>query len=304
MNEALVYMDGMLVPASEAKIGVLSPTVKYGIHVFEGIRAYQDTGGAGLAVFRLKEHLVRLRHSMAIMDYGLVPSIEELHEIVISTIRANKPSDDVNVRLSACILEEGFIDAVGPVAMICAVATAQSKPPEQRVIRAGVSSWRRIDDTSLPPRIKNGANYANSRLAMGEAHRHGYDEPILLTAQGKLAEAGAACLFIVRDGTLLTPGVTQGILESVTRDSLIRLGREVCGLCVEERDIDRTELLCADEAFLCGSAYEISPIKSVDQITLTNSPGPVSRKLWKAYNGVVRGELKGYASWLTPVGGE
>lgn len=302
MSEGLVYLDGRLIPARKATISVLSPTVKYGINVFEGIRGYKARRGGTLALFRLTEHLVRLRHSMAMMGYGRSPSIEELESIVVSTVQANKPTTDIHVRLSAYILGDGFIDIDGPVALMCATAAAQSKPPKKRIIRAGVSSWRRIEDTSLPPRIKISANYANSRLAMIEARRHGYDEPILLTSNGKVAEAGAACIFVVRGGTLLTPGVTQGILESVTRDSLIRLAREVCGLRVEEREIDRTELLCADEAFLCGSAYEVTPIKCIDQITLAGgAPGPISQAVWKAYDQATRGALKKYSRWLTPV---
>lgn len=239
---------------------------------------------------------------MAMMGYGRALSIEELQSIVVSTVQANNPATDVHIRLSAYVLGDGFIDAAEPVAFMCSVSPAQSKPPEKRTIRAGVSSWRRIEDMSLPPRIKNSANYANGRLALMEARRHGYDEAILLTASGKVAEAAAACIFIVRDSTIMTPGITQGILESITRDTLIQLAREVCGFRVEEREIDRTELLCADEAFLCGSSYEVTPISSIDQITFAGAaPGPISRTLWESYNRAVRGALKNYSKWLTPV---
>ena len=302
MSEALIYLDGRIIPAGEATISVLSPTVKYGLNVFEGIRGYRGEGGGPVALFRLQEHLERLCHSMAMMGYGRSPSIEELQSIVVSTMRANNPTTDVHIRLSAYVLGDGFIDAAEPVALMCAVSPAQSKPPEKRTIRAGVSSWRRIEDMSLPPRIKNGANYANGRLALMEARRHGYDEGILLTASGKVAEGAAACIFIVRDSTLVTPSITQGILESVTRDTLIRLAREVCGFRVEEREVDRTELLCADEAFLCGSAYEVTPIRSIDQITFAgDAPGPISKALWESYDRAVRGGLKDYSKWLTPV---
>lgn len=302
MDEGLIYLDGRIIPASEARIGVLSPTVKYGINVFEGIRGYRSEAGSSLTLFRLREHFERFRRSMAMMGYGRSAPIEELQSIVMSTVKANKPATDIHLRLSAYVLGDGFIDAAEPVAFMCAVARAPSIRPEERTIRAGVSSWRRIDDTSLPPRIKIGANYANSRLALMEARRHGYEEAILLTAGGKVAESGAACIFIVRDGALVTPSLTQGILESVTRDTLIRLAREACGFRVEEREIDRTELLCADEAFLCGSSYEVSPIRSIDQITFAGGvPGPISKALWESYNRAVRGGLEDYTKWLTPV---
>jgi branched-chain amino acid aminotransferase len=302
-RQPIIYLDGEWIPAAQAKISVLSVTVKYGLNVFEGIRGYLGNGSNTIALFRLKEHLKRFERSMRMMGYADIPSVETLEQIVKDTVIKNAPTTDVHIRLSAYILADGFMDSAGSTALMCAVASASSKSPESRVITAGVSTWRRISDVSLPPRIKNGANYANGRIALMEAHRHGYDEAIMLTDQGKVSEAAAACLFLVRDGRLITPSVSQSILESVTRDTLIQLAQESCGKPVVEREIDRTELWCAAEAFICGSSYEVTPIRRIDHIDMTDgAPGPISRSLSDTYMKAVRGELPRYRDWLTPVG--
>ncbi|WP_137388588.1 aminotransferase class IV [Rhodoligotrophos defluvii] len=303
MSDALVHFGGKLRPANEATISVLSPSVKYGIGVFEGIRGYGDDGGE-ICLFRLDEHLARMIQSMTIMGYGELPTVAELRDVVMETVLANAANTDVHIRLAAYIVSQnGFVDAAGPVLLSCAVLPAKSKPPHLRAVTTCISSWRRIGDNNLPPRVKNSANYANGRLALLEARRHGYDEAILLTEDGAVSEAAAACLFAVRHGKLVTPAGTQSILESVTRDSLIQLAREVVGCPVEERAIDRTELLTCHEAFLCGSAYEVTPIKSVDQISLPGgAPGPISLALWEAYERAVHGKLDRFSHWVTRVG--
>jgi branched-chain amino acid aminotransferase len=300
--QPIIYLDGKWLPAEEAKISVLSVTVKYGLNVFEGIRGYLGSDNKIIALFRLSEHLKRLERSMRMMGYADIPSVETLEQIVKDTVTRNEPKTDVHIRLSAYILADGFMDSAGPTGLMCAVASASSKLAESRVITAGVSSWRRITDESLPPRIKNGANYANGRIALMEARRHGYDEAIMLTSEGKVSEAAAACLFLVRDGQLITPSINQSILESVTRNTLIQLAMEICGKPVIEREIDRTELWCAAEAFICGSSYEVTPIRRIDHMEMTDgAPGPISRGLSDTYMKAVRGELTNHLDWLTPV---
>lgn len=303
-ERSIVYMNGKWVAEADAKIGVLSVSVKYGLNVFEGIRGYLAAGGGGLAIFRLTEHLQRLVQSMTLMGYGDIPSIDDLAQIVKEAVTRNRPKTDVHIRLAAYILSDGFLDAKGPVGLMCAVVPATSRSPQERAVTAVTSSWRKISDQNLPARIKNGANYSNSRLALIEARRNGYDEAILLNENGKVAEAAAACLFLVRDGTLITPSVTQSILESITRDTLIRLGRRQANLAIEEREVDRTELMCATEAFIAGSSYEITPVRSFDRINMSGgAPGPISTRLADVYMRTVRGELKEYRDWLTPIGG-
>jgi branched-chain amino acid aminotransferase len=172
-----------------------------------------------------------------------------------------------------------------------------------KVVRARVSSWRRISDDIMPPRVKNISNYRNGQLAAMEAQLDGYDQAILLNVQGKVAEAPGACLMLVRDGKLVTPDITQSILESITRDTLLRLARDELGLVIEERPVDRTELYVADEVFLCGTAAEITPIGEIDRYPIGDGhPGPVTRALERLYHDIVRGIDPRRAEWRTPVG--
>ena len=163
------------------------------------------------------------------------------------------------------------------------------------------SSWRRIDDTSLSPRIKCGANYMNSRMAQLEALENGCDTTIFLNAQGKVCEGPGSCLFMVRNGVLITPLITDSVLESITRDTIIKLAKEELGISVEERSVDRTELYICDEAFLCGSAMEVNPIISIDGIAVGNGENIITRKLHQEYLNAVTGENRKQTGWLTEI---
>jgi branched-chain amino acid aminotransferase len=298
---SLIHFDGALIPEREAKVHVLSGAVKYGATVFEGICAYSGTDG-GLGVFRLPEHVRRMREGMRLMRFEHDWSEEHLAGVVLQVLRANELTEDAHVRLSAYVLNEGFLDATAPVALGCLAVRRHPKALEEKSVRAQVSSWRRIDDQTMPPRLKCAANYHNGRLATIQARAEGYDEAILLTAAGKVAESAGACIVAVRDGVVLTPTVTGGILESVTRATLIELCEKELDTEVRERDIDRTELYGCDEAFLCGSGYEITPIVSVDGLALgAGGVGPVTRAIFEAYDAATRGAMPGYARWLTPV---
>jgi branched-chain amino acid aminotransferase len=168
---------------------------------------------------------------------------------------------------------------------------------------AVISSWRRISEDVMPPRVKNLSNYRNSQLGGMDAANGGYDEAIFLNQQGKVAEGGGACLMLVRDGKLITPDPTQGILESITRDALIQLGRDELGLEVIERAVDRTELYIADEVFMCGTAAEITPILSVDRYDVGSGQiGPVTRKLEELLDDCFRGKTGIRPEWRTKVG--
>jgi branched-chain amino acid aminotransferase len=303
-QSSVIWLGDGLVRAEDAKIPVLSPTVKYGINVFEGLRCYADPSKRDLLVFRISEHLDRLQESMRMMRYANAPSVDRLRQIVLDTIRANDVKVDTHVRLSVYVLGEGTMDARGPISVMCALHVGTSKPIGERTVRAQVSAWRRIDDQALPPRIKNAANYANGRLALMQARDDGYDEALFLTREGHVSEAAAACLFIVRKGAVITPPVTASILESITRESLIEIAREEVGLEVVERNIDRTELYTADEVFLCGSAYEVTPVVGIDRLMIGDgSAGPVTLRLWDAYLQTVGGLNRGRAHWITSVYG-
>ena len=296
-----IYFNGQIVPEREATVHVLSVSVKYAATVFEGICAYLDAQQQ-LNVFRLSEHLRRLQDSMRIMRFEQDWSEHHLTDVVSQVIRANDFREDIHIRLSAYILNEGFLDATEPVALGCLAVRRHDKSLADKAARAQVSSWHRIDDTSMPPRIKCAANYQNGRLATIQARADGYDEAILLTRSGKVAESAGACLVAIRDGIVITPRVTHSILESVTRATLIELFEKELGLRVEQREVDRTELYVCDEVFLCGSGYEVTPIVEIDGLIIGNGKaGQQTQAIFDIYDAVTRARLVGYDHWLTAI---
>ena len=219
---------------------------------------------------------------------------------MINTLRINKFREDVAVRITIFADGLGTWSSVSNTNMFIApIRKSRTDLSNIPAMRASVSSWVRINDNSMPPRIKLGANYINGRYAHLQARSDGYDLPIFLGADGKVSEGAGACIFMLRKGCLVTPPGTSSVLESITRDTVITLARE-CGITVFERNIDRTELYVADELFLCGSAAEITPIVSVDGYDLGNgAPGPVTVSLLSTYLSVTSGESTSHSGWRT-----
>jgi branched-chain amino acid aminotransferase len=296
-----VFVNGTMVPYANATIHVSSVAAKYGANVFEGLCAYAGEDGR-LFVFRVKEHLARLHQSVRLMQIDSRYRDEDYREAILRSLRENRIQGDAHIRLTVFITGEGPSEGMGPVSLVCLVSPRAAAPLDDKGVHAAVSSWRRIDDAIVPPRIKAGANYHNSRFGTLEARRNGYDEAIFLTLAGKVSEAANACVLIVRNGVLITPPVTSAILESVTRATLLELAADDLGLRVQERELDRTELYVADEVLLCGSAQEIRPVLSVDRFVVGEGRvGPITRRLWDAYEAIVRGRNAARAAWLTPV---
>ncbi len=297
-----ILMDGEAVPQDQAVIPVTAPAVAYASAVFEGIRAYWSDRDRQMYVFRLDDHLRRLQFSMRAMRYGVQYELDALRQQVLKAIRVNELRQDIHLRMTALITGTTAITTSAPVLL---AVTAGPYPPNQWVDRGmavGVSSWQRVHDSSSPPRIKATANYSNGRLAMLEAKENGYDAALMLTREGKVAEAPVATCFLVRNGQVLTPACTDGILESITRDTLIKLFNEELKTPVQERSVDRTELYDAEELFLCGSGWEVTPVASVDRIPMkVAAPGSITRRVRDTYLKAVRGELPGRQEWLTPV---
>ena len=301
---SLIWLNGELAPEREAKLHILSCAVKYGATVFEGICAYRNPSTGEVNIFRLKEHLDRLQDSMRIMRFEHDYSYSRMTDIVLEVQRRNDLRVDNHIRLSSYLLSEGYMDGTKPIGLSCLAVHRHAKSLEQKAVKAQVSSWRRIDDTNMPPRIKCSANYHNGRLAQLQAKADGYDEAIFLTQQGKVCEGAGACIFVIRNGKVATPTVTGGILESVTRATMIELFEKQLGMPVEQRDVDRTELYVAEELFFCGSGYEVTPILSIDGLAVGGGKvGPVATKMWETYEAVVRGQLVVDPAWLTPVWG-
>lgn len=303
INNRLIWLGGKIVPLPEATINVLSPTSQFGANVFEGIRCYWNDRENQLYAFRLPEHYRRLKNSIRLLELDDTYSEDELRQALVDVVRANEYREDIAVRQTVFVDGFGSWGSSGPVNMFVAPIPKAKTNPEynKKGLHCCISSWQRIHDTSLSPRIKCGANYINSRMGQREALRNGYDTTIFLNREGTVSEGPGSCLFLVKDGVLVTPRLTDSVLESITRDTILTLAREVLRIPVEERSIDRTELYICDEAFLCGSAMEITPIYSVDRHPIGEDAGELTAALRKLYLACVSGELAEYRKWLTPI---
>ncbi len=302
-NPQFVWVDGKLVPWNDATIHITRlPTAGVSL-VYEGIRAYWNANMRKLSIFRLDAHLERLAQSMRLIRMQRTIPDAEIREGVLALLRANQHAEDVYIRPFAFVEAPTFSGVPSaPAHVVINTTPNPSQLKSGKVSHACVSSWSRITDNVMPPRVKASSNYLNSRMASEEAKRNGYDIALILNPSGKVAEAPGACLMMVRDGKVITPSVTSGILESITRATIIQLCREVLKIEVVERDMDRTELYIASEAFLCGTGAEVTPIASVDRFTLGNgSIGPITQRIENLYNDLVRGVDDRYAEWRTVV---
>ena len=298
MADFKIWMNGKVVPGEQAVLPVNSAAVFYATNVFEGLRAYWNATDGEMYGFRLAEHFARLRESMKMMRFSVPYSDVDLYEAVREVIRANEVREDIHMHLVAYVLGTG-LDATTPTGLYI---NPRRRPSAPTGLRCCVSSWRRTNDNAIPIRLKSGSNYQNGRLATLQAKADGYDSPILLNQAGMVAEGTGATFFMVRRGVLLTPPLTADILESITRITLLQDVIPDLGLEVQEREIARTELYVADEAFFCGSGYEITPILSIDRFPLGNGEvGPITKKLSRAYMDLVRGIDKRHPEWRTPV---
>ena len=300
MSDFKIWMNGKLVSQAEAVLPVNSAAVFYASNVFEGIRAYWNEADGELYAFRLAEHFARFRESMKMMRFTIPYQDLDLYDAVREVLKGNEAREDIHMHLVAYVAGVG-LDATSPTGMYI---NPRRRPRigDGNGLKACVSSWQRTSDNAIPIRLKCGANYQNGRLAGLQAKADGYDSPILLNQQGKVAEGTGASLFIVRKGKLVTPTITSDILESITRTTLIEaVAPSLLGVDVVERDIDRTELYVADEAFFCGSGYEITPIVSVDRFPLGDGQvGPITQRVLDAYMNLVRGVDRRYPEWRTP----
>jgi branched-chain amino acid aminotransferase len=300
-----LFFDGKIVPYAHAKVHVLSTVFKYAAAVFEGIRAYRNEKTDKLYVFRLTEHLERLFDSAKIARIPIPYGADELKYNLLKLIHQNELREDLHIRISAYVAEDdGRLHSTGPVGLSMAampMGRYDALAPSEG-LRVAVSPWRRLGDDTMPPRVKSIANYQNSRLALLDAQAAGFQDAILLDARGKVTEGPGYNIFVVRGGQVLTPPVTSGILEGVTRDTLIRLFAEKHRMNVVQREIDRSELYVAEEVFFCGSGKEVTPIGSIDHRAVGNGGiGPLTEAIRETYFDVAKGRHQDFASWLTPI---
>ncbi len=296
-----IWMNGRLVPWDEARIHVLTHALHYGSGVFEGIRAYETERGA--AVFRLTEHLERLRRSAKLYYMELPYTVAELAQATKDVIKANG--------LAACYIrpivyrgygEMGLYPLHAPVDAVIAVWPWGAYLGDEGIrhgIRAKVSSIQALGHTQLARAAKATGQYLNSILAKVEVTNAGYDEAIMLDAAGHVCEGSGENLFLVRDGVLYTPFPADGVLEGITRDTVLRLAADE-GIEARERTLTRSDLVVADELFLTGTAAEIVPIREVDD-HVVGDPGPVTRRIQHRYRELVEGRDARFARFLDHV---
>lgn len=300
VEERLIWLNGKIVHVVDAKINVLSPTAQFGLNVFEGIPCYWNEAQQQLYAFRLEDHYKRLQRSARLLQIECPYSIEQMKQALVDVVRANEYKENLSVRQTLFVEGYGSWGSSEPVGMFVAPIPKgrMSKEYNKKGLSACVTSWRRVSDNTLSPRIKCGANYINSRVGQREALRNGYDTCIFLNEFGKVAEGPGSCFFMVKNGELITPALTDAVLESITRDTVIKLAKSI-NVKVVQRSIDRTELYTCDEAFLCGSAMAITPVVSVDKYVVGSTEcGAISSKLHQIYSDAVRGKRAEYSSWI------
>ena len=298
-----IWYKGEVVNVNDAKINILAPTAQFGLNVFEGIPCYWNENEKQLYAFRLDDHYDRLLRSARLIQINCPYTKDDFKKALVDVVKANEYDENLSVRQTLFVDGFGSWGSAEPVDMFVAPIPKGKTSSEynKKGLNCCVTSWRRIADTTLSPRIKCGANYINSRVGQREALRNGYDTCIFLNDAGKVSEGPGSCFFMVVNGTLVTPMLTDSVLESITRDTIIKLAK-TNGIPVAERTVDRTELYTCDEAFLCGSAMEVTPVLSIDKYIVGNGEaGKITVELHKAYLDAARGMSTNLKDWVTPI---
>ena len=303
VEDLVTYFEGAWVPMRDAKVSIMTHAFMYGTATFEGIRGYWNAEHEQLYILFLQEHVERIRQSARILLMDDVPSTEQLSDIILETVRRNAFREDVYIRPSFYKSTRAIGVRLHHLEHELYVITVPfgNYIDTEKGVRLMTSSWRRNADEALPARGKIVGGYVNMAFQKSEAELNGFDEALVLTPDGHASEASAANLFVVRDGTILTPPVSDDILEGVTRKAIIQLAQDA-GIPVEIRSIDRSELYVCDELFLCGTGVQISPVVEVDHRPVgSGEVGPIARLVRDRYFDAVRGRIPEYNHWLTPI---
>ena len=300
-NPKFVFLNDQIVPWDEARVHVSTVAFKFGTAVFEGVRGYWNDAEQRMYVFQLHEHMQRLIYSQRAMRFDGLIDTAWIGEKTLELLRANDFREGVHIMTTVFVNGYGDPLTRGPLGLAITAGPRKNSNKLEVGVTAQVSSWMRSPDNAMPMRIKCNANYQNGRMAGLQAQTDGYDTAILLNSRGKVAEGPAMCFFMVRDGRLVTPSVNSDILESITRRTVLQLAAEL-GLPTVEREVDRSELYAAEEAFFCGTAWEVTPITSIDRMPLgEGKPGPHTRRLQETLLGIADGTNADHAEWRTPL---
>lgn len=297
------FFEGNIVPFSEAKVSIGTHALQYGTGAFGGIRGYLSDDGETINIFRLKEHCTRLLRSAKLLRMDLPYTPDTLAEKIVELTKKNAPTGDVyyrpfvykaSVQLSPRLL--GIDDEVAVYMLPMGDYLDTSRG--QNTI---VTSWTRSSDNAIPSRGKITGSYINASFAKDQAMAYGADDAIMLNAEGKIAEGSACNIFIVRDGTLITPPINSDILEGITRRTVVELANEL-GIPVAERGIDRSELYIVDEAFFCGTGVQVAWIEKIDgRVIGDGTQGPIAKQLYDKMFDIFRGRDTSHDEWLTKV---
>jgi len=298
------YFQGKIVPYSEAKVGVLTHALNYGTAAFAGVRAYWNEENQQLYIFRATDHYRRFLNSCKLLLMQLAQTPESLTQITVDLLRADDYHQDIYIRPLAYKSDEVIgvkLHGIHEELSICAVPFDKYITDDTNA-HVTISSWRRVDDNIIPARGKISGAYANSAFIKSDAVLAGFDDALVLTQEGHISEGSAMNFFMVRDGLLITPPVTENILEGITRRSVIELARQELNLAVVERPVDRTEVYLCDELFLTGTAAQITAVTRVDhRLVADGKMGPISSKLYYLFQDILRGRVAKYMQWVTPV---
>jgi branched-chain amino acid aminotransferase len=298
------FFKGQIVPYSEAKVGVLTHTLNYGTGVFGGLRGYWNDAEQQLFLFRPHDHFHRFLESASLLLMEFPYSETQLTQSLVELIKAENLRTDCYIRPIAYYADEVIgvrLHGLNPEIAIIAIPFGRYVENEEGS-HVTISSWRRIDDNSIPARGKIAGAYVNSAFIKTDAQRAGFDEAIVLNEDGHIAEGSAENIFMVRKGVVCTPSVTENILEGITRRTVMMLMRDELGVEVVERSIDRTEVYLAEEIFFCGTGVQIAAITKVDHRPVgTGQMGPITGKLRTIYFDVVRGRAPKYRDLCFPV---
>ncbi len=296
------FFEDEFVPLEQAKVSIATHAFNYGTGCFGGIRAYWNQEQGQLYIFRAKRHMTRFLESCRLLNIQIPYSVDDLIAITVELLRRDEYKQDAYMRPIAYKATEDITPRLYDLDDAYAMFTRPQGNYIKLELNAGISSWRRVDDNSIPARGKITGAYINSAFARTEAHWNGYEEAIVLNQDGHVSEGSAENFFMIRQGKLVTPPQQDNILEGVTRATIIELARDELGVEVVERPIDRSELYLADEAFFTGTGAQVAGIVSVDRRQLGDGKlGPLTTQIQDLFFRTVRGKVERYHHWLTSV---
>lgn len=301
MKEEIIYWNkGEFKIESELTISLLSPTSQFGLNVFEGIRCYKNKDH--MLLFRLNDHIDRLYNSAYQIGVRIKESKDELKKIIISLIKKNNFSSDIILRVILYVDQKGSWSQNYDGEILVIPKEYNRAYEKKKSLNLYLSKWERINENSMPPTIKCGANYINSRLAHLDAVKNGFDTALLINNNGTISESTGACFFGIKNNKLITPPISSSILDSITRKTIIQISKELLNINTEIREVELEEIELFEEIFLCGTSIEIFPVAKVNKKQIgNNKAGILTSKLQEIYFSLVRGGHKNYNNWITQI---